>query len=128
MLSFGEGKVWEMALGHALCERWAETPPQLWQTHTFADALVVGGMLLVLVRHSSRVRYACIAQLVNVIAPIMTSPGGTAWRQTIFHLLAQASRHGRGALLATHFTGDTSTDTPTYGTPPDIEAIATRKG
>lgn len=128
MLSFDEWNVWDMALGHARAERWSEAPPQLEQTYTFADALVVGGMLLVLLRQSARVRYACLAQLVNVIAPIMTAPGGAAWKQTIFHPFAQASRHGRGALLASHLAGGTSTDTPSYGLAPDIEALATRDG
>ena len=42
---------------------------------------------------------ACLAQLVNVIAPIMTETGGPAWRQTIFHPFAQMSHHGRGHVL-----------------------------
>jgi alpha-N-arabinofuranosidase len=45
------------------------------------------------------VRIACIAQLVNVIAPIMTAPGGAAWRQTIFYPFKFASAHGRGTAL-----------------------------
>jgi alpha-L-arabinofuranosidase len=34
-----------------------------------------------------------------VIAPIMTEPGGPAWRQTIFHPFALTSRYGRGEVL-----------------------------
>jgi alpha-N-arabinofuranosidase len=128
MLSFDEWNVWDMARFGAKCERWAEAPPQLEQLYTFADALVVGGMLLALLRQSGRVRYACLAQLVNVIAPIMTAPGGAAWRQTIFHPFAQASRHGRGDLLFTHLSGGSHTDTPTHGASPDVEAVATRDG
>ncbi len=128
MLSFDEWNVWDMAQGNEKFHRWASAPRQLEQIYTFADALVVGGMLLVLLRQSARVRYACMAQLVNVIAPIMTAPGGDAWRQTIFHPLQQASRHGRGVVLATHLNGGTSTDTPTHGLSPDIEAVATRDG
>jgi alpha-N-arabinofuranosidase len=45
------------------------------------------------------VRIACIAQLVNVIAPIMTEPGGPAWRQTIYWPCLFASKHGRGTAL-----------------------------
>jgi alpha-N-arabinofuranosidase len=40
-----------------------------------------------------------LAQLVNVIAPIMTETGGPAWRQTTFHPFAEASRYGRGRVL-----------------------------
>jgi alpha-N-arabinofuranosidase len=45
------------------------------------------------------VKVACLAQLVNVIAPIMTETGGAAWRQTIFFPFAQMSRFGRGKVL-----------------------------
>jgi alpha-N-arabinofuranosidase len=38
---------------------------------------------------------------VNVIAPIMTAPGGPAWRQTIFYPFLHASRYGRGSVLET---------------------------
>ena len=44
-------------------------------------------------------KIACIAQLVNVIAPIMTEPGGAAWRQTIFYPYFFASVYGRGKAL-----------------------------
>lgn len=53
---------------------------------------------------------ACLAQLVNVIAPILTEPGGPAWRQTTFFPFAQAARHGRGQVL------DVRVDSPTYAT------------
>ena len=44
-------------------------------------------------------KIACIAQLVNVIAPIMTEPKGAAWRQTIYYPYYFASVFGRGAAL-----------------------------
>ena len=84
MLSFDELNVWDMAQGTTPFPRWSSAPRQLEQIYTFADALVVGGLLLVLLRQSARIRYACLAQLVNVIAPILTNPCGAAWRQTIF--------------------------------------------
>jgi alpha-N-arabinofuranosidase len=45
------------------------------------------------------VKIACIAQLVNVIAPIMTEPGGAAWRQTTYYPYLFASVYGRGDAL-----------------------------
>jgi alpha-N-arabinofuranosidase len=42
---------------------------------------------------------ACLAQLINVIAPIMTEHGGGACRQTIFFPFLHASLYGRGAAL-----------------------------
>ena len=44
-------------------------------------------------------RIANLAQLVNAIAPIMTEPGGPAWRQATFHPFALTSRYGRGTVL-----------------------------
>jgi alpha-N-arabinofuranosidase len=63
------------------------------------DALAFGGACISLLNHADRVRCACLAQLVNAIAPIMTEPGGPAWRQTIFYPFAQMSRFGRGEVL-----------------------------
>jgi alpha-N-arabinofuranosidase len=126
MLSFDQWNVWDMGIHPPDFVRWSEAPRQLEQIYTFADALVVGGLLLVLLRHSGRVRYACLAQLVNVIAPIMTAPGGAAWKQTIFHPFAQASRHGRGSLLASQLTGAVIADTPTHGPAAEVDAVATR--
>ena len=57
-------------------------------------------MLITLLRHADRVKIACLAQLVNVIAPIMTSDTG-AWRQTIFYPYMHASVYGRGTVLNT---------------------------
>ena len=57
-------------------------------------------MLITLLRHVDRVKIACMAQLVNVIAPIMTSDTG-AWRQTIFYPYMYTSKHGRGTVLNT---------------------------
>lgn len=62
------------------------------------DALLVGSMLITLLRHCDRVKMACMAQLVNVIAPIMTSDTG-AWRQTIFYPYMHASMFGNGTVL-----------------------------
>jgi len=65
------------------------------------DALVVGTMLNALIRNADRVKVACLAQLVNVIAPIMTRTGGPAWRQTIYWPFLHASLYGRGLSLGT---------------------------
>jgi alpha-N-arabinofuranosidase len=56
------------------------------------------------------VRVACLAQLVNAIAPILTETGGPAWRQTIFHPFAHFSRYGRGRVLRAQV------ESPSYAT------------
>jgi alpha-N-arabinofuranosidase len=63
------------------------------------DAVVVGSLLITLLQHADRVKVACLAQLVNVIAPILTVPGGPAWRQTIFHPFALTARYAKGRVL-----------------------------
>ena len=67
--------------------------------YNFEDVLQVGCIINTFIRRSDVVRSRCIAQLVNVIAPIMTEPGGDCWRQTIYWPFMLASRHGRGTAL-----------------------------
>jgi alpha-N-arabinofuranosidase len=104
MLSLNEWNVWYRSRRHhehLQTRGWPIAPPILEEVYSVEDALVVGGVLISLVNHADRVRSACIAQLVNVIAPIMTETGGKAWRQTIFYPFAQMSRLARGEVLRT---------------------------
>ncbi|EPX76591.1 alpha-N-arabinofuranosidase [Salipiger mucosus] len=78
---------------------WPEAPPLLEETYNFEDALFIGGLLNEFIRQSDRVKIACIAQLVNVIAPIRAERGGPAWRQTIYWPYQMASLYGRGRAL-----------------------------
>ena len=77
--------------------------------------------LITLLRHADRVKIACLAQLVNVIAPIMTSDTG-AWRQTIFYPFAYTSTYGRGTVLNTLVKGPVY-DSKTYGDAPYLDAV-----
>ena len=96
-LSFDEWNVWFHSNGQdKKIERWKVAPPQLEDVYTFEDALVVGCMLMTLQNNCDRVKMACLAQLVNVIAPIMTENGGKAWAQTIFYPFMYASVYGNG--------------------------------
>lgn len=100
MLSFDEWNVWFHSNdADAAMKKWQVAPPLLEDCYDMADALVVGTMLNSLLRNADRVKVACLAQLVNVIAPIMTQNGGEAWRQTIYWPYLQASRYGRGTSL-----------------------------
>ncbi|WP_276354449.1 alpha-N-arabinofuranosidase [Cohnella caldifontis] len=99
-LSFDEWNVWfHSHESDKKLEPWQVAPPQLEDVYTMEDALVVGCMLISLLKHSDRVRIACLAQLVNVIAPIMTENGGAAWAQTIYYPYMHASLYGRGRAL-----------------------------
>jgi alpha-L-arabinofuranosidase len=111
MLSFDEWNVWyrtRRTREDLSRPGWPVAPPLLEEVYTVEDALVLGGACIALLNHADRVKAACLAQLVNVIAPIMTETGGPAWRQTIFHPFAQMSRLGRGRVLRAQI------DSPTY--------------
>lgn len=127
MIAFDEWNVWyQRATPSAppTGEDWPVAPRLLEDHYNVADAVVVGGLLISLLRHSDRVTAACQAQLVNVIAPIMTEPGGAAWRQTIFHPFARTARHARGAVLDVLRESD-STATDRYGDVAVVDAVAT---
>lgn len=87
------------------------------------DAVVVGDLLISLLKHADRVKLGCLAQLVNVIAPIRTEPGGPSWRQTTFHPFALTSAHGRGTVLQTALTGAVH-ETASMGEVPLVDAVA----
>jgi alpha-N-arabinofuranosidase len=97
-LSFDEWNVWFHSKGKKV-EDWQVAPHILEDIYTFEDALVVGCMLITLQNNCDRVKIACLAQLVNVIAPIMTENGGKAWAQTIFYPYMYASVYGNGRTL-----------------------------
>ena len=106
MLSFDEWNIWYHSLGsddeRIAKEPWGIAPPLLEDIYTMADAAVFGTMLITLLNHADRVKIACLAQLVNVIAPIMTEPnGGKTWLQTIYWPFYHAAQYGHGTVLRT---------------------------
>jgi alpha-N-arabinofuranosidase len=128
-ISFDEWNVWYLDRYHdedkvTDPQSWPVAPRLLEDSYTVADAVVVGGLMMSLIRHADRVTSASLAQLVNVIAPIMTEPGGAAWRQTTFYPFAITSRLARGeALEITVSSADY--ETAAYGSVPLVDAVAT---
>ena len=124
-ISFDEWNVWYQSRLEASREtEWRVAPRVIEDCYNVADAVVVGNLLISLLRHSDRVTAACQAQLVNVIAPIRTEPGGPAWRQTIFHPFALTARLARGEVLRVEPRGPVY-ETARYGEAPVIDAVAT---
>ncbi|MFC4857074.1 alpha-N-arabinofuranosidase [Actinophytocola glycyrrhizae] len=124
-LSFDEWNVWYQSRFQAAPPTgWLVAPRLIEDTYDVTDAVVVGNLLISLLRHSDRVVAACQAQLVNVIAPIRTEPGGPAWRQTTFHPFALTSRLAGGQVLRTEITSPVHT-TARYGEVPVVDAVAT---
>ncbi len=109
MLSFDEWNVWfHTSAEDAHADPWERGPSLLEEAYTFEDALVVGCLAIELLKHADRVKIACLAQLVNVLAPISTVTGGTAWRQTIYWPFLHACAFSCGSSL------DLRIDSPSY--------------
>ena len=104
-LSFDEWNVWYHSnqQDNKLREEkpWRYAVPYLEDVYNFEDALLVGSLLITLLKNCDRVKIACLAQLVNVIAPIMTEKGGKAWKQTTFYPLKYTANLGHGTVLQT---------------------------
>ena len=121
-LSFDEWNVWYHSHEQdQKLERWVRAPHQLEDVYDFQDALLVGSMLITLLRHADRVKIACLAQLVNVIAPIMTSDTG-CWRQTIYYPYWLTGKYGRGIVLQTQVDSPTYTNKK-YGQVPFVDCV-----
>ena len=124
-LSFDEWNVWyQTQLGDLSGRDWEKHPALIEDVYTLADAIVVGTLLITLLRHADRVRIACLAQLVNAIAPIMTEPGGPAWRQTIFYPFALAAAHSRDGVVLQVEPAVPTIKTSRYGAVSALEATA----
>lgn len=99
-LSFDEWNVWFHSNEQdKRLEKWTAAPRQLEDIYNLEDALVVGTLLITLMKNCDRVKIACLAQLINVIAPIMTEPGGKIWKQTIFYPYLHSLKYGKGVVL-----------------------------
>ncbi|CAO1636537.1 unnamed protein product [Parajaminaea phylloscopi] len=85
------------------------------QSYDYTDMLGVVAWLNVLVRKHKDVGMACIAQSVNVISPLMTSPDGLLFQTTYWPLQLFAKYMKNGRLLNTGFTSEVYQG-PTYPT------------
>ena len=126
-LSFDEWNVWYLSRfqNDGPEPGWPRAPRLIEDRYSVTDAVVVGSLLISLLRHADRVAVACLAQLVNAIAAIMTEPSGAAWRQTIFHPFAATSRYASGDVLRPVIDAP-SYETERFGEVPLIDAVATR--
>ncbi len=123
-LSFDEWNVWYHSdEADSKMKPWQIAPPLLEDIYNFEDALLVGTLLITLLKNSDRVKIACLAQLVNVIAPIMTVKGGEVWKQPIFYPFMQVSNYGRGHVLTTEVESDTY-QSKDFDKVPYIESVA----
>ncbi len=128
-ISFDEWNVWYIERFHGVdkitgIDNWPVAPRLLEDVYSVADAVVFGNLMISLLKHADRVASASLAQLVNVIAPIMTEPGGPAWRQSTFFPFSITSRLARGTALRLPIEVPTYS-TAAYGDVPLVDAVAT---
>ncbi|MBC7783029.1 MAG: alpha-N-arabinofuranosidase [Burkholderiales bacterium] len=118
---FDEWNVWYRQRDGS--SEWVEAPHILEEIYNLEDALVVAQYLNAFIRRADLVKIACIAQIVNVIAPIMTSKNALVL-QTIFHPFEMIVQHSGDRALKLVVT------CPTYaagklGEAPTLDAAGT---
>jgi alpha-L-arabinofuranosidase len=124
-LSFDEWNVWYRARDAEAMDGHAhEKPHLLEEIYNLEDALLVGGLINTLVRHAGRVKIACLAQLVNVIAPIMTNANGL-FRQTIFYPYQWGLHFARGSALDVLVESPSTYEVNGMGAVPHLDVMAT---
>jgi alpha-N-arabinofuranosidase len=95
-LSFDEWNVWYK--NHEMDGKWQRAPHLIEEVYNLEDALVCAQYMNAFVRNADVVKIACLAQIVNVIAPILTRRNGLLI-QSIYHPFALMAEHARGKSL-----------------------------
>ncbi|PJM78277.1 arabinosylfuranosidase ArfA [Bifidobacterium scaligerum] len=129
-ISFDEWNVWysekEDTNPHGI-DNWPVAPRLLEEIYPVSGAVVFGDLLIALLKNADRVRSASLAQLVNVIAPIMTEPSGPAWRQTTFYPFAETARLAKGGTVLDPILQCDTYSTQRYGEVPLVDSVAIRR-
>ncbi|WP_461214531.1 arabinosylfuranosidase ArfA [Lacticaseibacillus sp. GG6-2] len=126
-LSFDEWNVIHMPANEPDTDGFNTEKPLAESAYDQQDAVLFGALLISLLKHADRVKIACFAQLVNVLAPIMTEANGKAWVQTIYWPLLQASQNGRGTVFTPQLSGETYASKH-FDAVPYVDAIAVQNG
>ncbi|PLS31419.1 alpha-L-arabinofuranosidase [Bifidobacterium margollesii] len=130
-ISFDEWNVWyqdsEPSKNPEGIGNWPEHPHLLEDIYSAADAMVFGDLLITLLKNADRVHAASLAQLVNVIAPIMTVTGGDAWRQTTFYPFSLTAKHAKGGTVLEPKLASDRHHTDKYGDVDTLNAVAVRE-
>jgi alpha-N-arabinofuranosidase len=109
-LSWDEWNVWYKTMGeNDLRGRWTEAPHLIEEVYNLEDALVVAQWMNVFLRKSDVLKIACLAQIVNVIAPILTTRDRML-KQSIYYPFMLFSRLASGSAL------DVAVKAPLYAT------------
>ena len=122
MLSLDEWNVWYIKQMET--KRWQWAPAIAEDVYSLMDALVVGGLLTTIVNNADRVKMACLAQLVNALAPIHTAPDGGILKHAIYYPFQQVSNFGRGSVFKNIVLCDDIV-TEKYGKVPELATLTT---
>jgi alpha-N-arabinofuranosidase len=126
-LAFDEWNVWYRARhGDHTRGAWREAPPLLEEVYNLEDALVCAQYLMAFLRRADLVKIACLAQIVNVIAPVLTKRDALLL-QTIYHPFVMFAEAAQGVSLTPRV------DSPEYsagarGSVPVLDGAATFDG
>jgi alpha-N-arabinofuranosidase len=123
-LSFDEWNVWYKNM--QMDGQGKLAPHLVEEIYDLQDSLVVAGFLNSFLRHADCVKIANLAQIVNVIAPLLTS-GDKLLVQSIFHPFQMYSQRREGVSLWIQQEGP-SFSSKTHGHVPVIDASAILNG
>ena len=101
MLALDEWNIWHMHIPNPPGVEWAIAPELIENRYSVRDALTLSGLMMTMINHADRIKIGCLAQLVNVIAPILTKPNGEVIKQTIFYPYQAGCLYAKGNALHT---------------------------
>jgi alpha-N-arabinofuranosidase len=126
-ISFDEWNVWTKTRASSDMDGRGKVAPHLIEeVYNLEDALVVAGYLNSFIRHADTVKIANLAQIVNVIAPILTR-GDDMVLQSIFYPIEMIARRGEGVSLTPVVSG-AAYESPTHGATNRLDASAILNG
>ena len=120
-LSWDEWNVWYK--DQTMQGGWTEAPHLIEEVYNVEDALVVAQWMNVFLRRCNVLKIACLAQIVNVIAPLLTT-SNQVLRQTTFYPFMFYSRYSKGLALDV-LTQAPRYETRAYGSMPVLDVSAT---
>ncbi|MBQ8885385.1 MAG: alpha-N-arabinofuranosidase [Clostridia bacterium] len=100
-ISVDEWNVWHTNQGDCQTDKWSVGARRLENRYTALDAVVFSSLMLTLINNADCVKVACLAQLVNVIAPIFVEQDKEAIKQTIFYPFSLGSKYAKGEAMRT---------------------------
>jgi alpha-L-arabinofuranosidase len=119
-LSWDEWNVWYKA--REMQGGWTEAPHLIEEVYNLEDALVAAQWMNVFLRKSDVLKIACLAQIVNVIAPILTTTESLL-KQSIYYPVMLFSRLAEGVALDVHVNAP-HYETTKFGTMPLLDVSA----